>query len=384
MPRVTTTLQVFVASPSDVSHERELLDGVVSELNAIWSRTTGINMELLRWETHVRPAFGSDPQAVINQQIGDDYDVFIGILWSRFGTPTPRALSGTQEEFDRAVARKKGPNPPEVMIYFKDAPLSPSKIDSAQLALVHHFKASISGLGGVYSVFEDDADFQVSLRSHLSAIAQGFRKSAPTHVAVTPEASEVDSAIVDDDLGYFDYVELFEERTADLVAAMNSINDATVRVGQQISSRTDEMAQLRESNPTTSAVKRAVRHAAEDMHSYAKVLKQSLPILASGREKGLDALSKAIMLQQDFSEDRSGLSALSDGIAVMLRSIRPSRTALMQFRDTVMGLPKMTSELNRAKRSVAEQLGVMIQEIDKLIATAENIADSVTKILEAR
>ena len=52
-------------------------------------------------DANAYPGFGTDPQGVVNEEIGDDYEIFIGPLWSRFGTPTPRAFSGTQEEFER-------------------------------------------------------------------------------------------------------------------------------------------------------------------------------------------------------------------------------------------------------------------------------------------
>lgn len=53
------------------------------------------------FETDIMPGFGSDPQAVINEQINDDFDIFVGLLKGKFGTPTPRAGSGTEEEFRR-------------------------------------------------------------------------------------------------------------------------------------------------------------------------------------------------------------------------------------------------------------------------------------------
>ncbi|MYD31374.1 MAG: DUF4062 domain-containing protein, partial [Nitrospira sp. SB0661_bin_20] len=64
-------------------------------------------MDVVRWETRTTPGFGKDPQDVINKQISDAYDIFIGIMWTRFGTPTPRAGSGTEEEFLRAYDRYK-------------------------------------------------------------------------------------------------------------------------------------------------------------------------------------------------------------------------------------------------------------------------------------
>ena len=151
MPRYSTVFQVFVASPSDVAEERSLLEGVISDLNQIWSKTLGITFELVRWETNVHPSFSNDPQAAINEQIGLEYDVFIGIFWGRIGTLTPRSISGTLEEFERAYARfLLNKNSPEIMIYFKDAAIQPSKIDTNQLQRVQTFRESLSEKGGLY------------------------------------------------------------------------------------------------------------------------------------------------------------------------------------------------------------------------------------------
>ena len=143
MPKTATILQVFVASPSDVAAEREQLEVLITEMNKAWGRSLGVICELLRWETNVRPAFGAEPQAVINSQIGDDSDIFIGILWSRFGTATSSAESGTIEEFDRAYMRMQNVGKPEIMIYFKDTPISPSKLEPADLQKIQIFKNSI-------------------------------------------------------------------------------------------------------------------------------------------------------------------------------------------------------------------------------------------------
>lgn len=75
MARQSTIIQVFVASPSDVTEERDMLETVILQLNQIWSRTLGLTFELLRWESSVRPAFTFDAQMAINDQIGSDYDV---------------------------------------------------------------------------------------------------------------------------------------------------------------------------------------------------------------------------------------------------------------------------------------------------------------------
>ncbi|PYL26201.1 MAG: hypothetical protein DMF37_02915 [Verrucomicrobia bacterium] len=47
---------------------------------------------------------GADAQDVINHQLAE-YDIFLGIMSCRFGSPTKRAHSGTEEEFNRAGFR---------------------------------------------------------------------------------------------------------------------------------------------------------------------------------------------------------------------------------------------------------------------------------------
>src|SRR5688500_12688313 len=123
MARHAKMLTVFVASPGDVAQEREAVAEVISEFNSTWGRRLGVFLEVVRWETHSFPAAGTDAQSVINEQIGDEYDIFIGILWKRFGSPTGRAGSGTEEEFIRAYSRfRANPATVRIMFYFNIAP----------------------------------------------------------------------------------------------------------------------------------------------------------------------------------------------------------------------------------------------------------------------
>ena len=91
MAKRQTLLKVFVASPGDVVEERRILEDVINEFNMTWGDTHELGLELVKWETHTRPGFGDDAQDVINKQIADEYDIFLGIMWGRFGSPTNRA-----------------------------------------------------------------------------------------------------------------------------------------------------------------------------------------------------------------------------------------------------------------------------------------------------
>jgi hypothetical protein len=172
MSRQETILQVFVASPSDVAEERAALEDVVRELNATWSRTLRCRLELVRWETHAVPGIGEGPQDVVNRTVPQDYDIFIGMLWAHFGTPTDRAESGTEEEFGAAFAKyTNAPNSVDIMFYFKDEPIAPSRLDPEQLRKIHAFRTRLAGLGLLGS-FNTVEDFQNLVRVHLSRLAQ--------------------------------------------------------------------------------------------------------------------------------------------------------------------------------------------------------------------
>ena len=48
-----------------------------------------------------------------------EYDLFIGLMWRRLGTPTPRAISGTVEEFELAVKAHEQVGKPDIWFYFR-------------------------------------------------------------------------------------------------------------------------------------------------------------------------------------------------------------------------------------------------------------------------
>ena len=94
----------FVSGTTETDSEKAALRLVIEELNRILERAHGITLRMVGWPDDIRPGISSDPQAEINRQIGSSYDIYVGLLGTRFGTPTPRAGSGTEEEFAAALA----------------------------------------------------------------------------------------------------------------------------------------------------------------------------------------------------------------------------------------------------------------------------------------
>jgi hypothetical protein len=192
MPRQPNLLRVFVASPSDVVQERNRLEAIVDEINKTIGSNSGTQLELVKRETDVVPGVGAYPQDVINQQIGDDIDIFIGILWTRFGSPTAVAHSGTEEEFNRAYEKHTmNPGSIRIMFYFNETPTNPYEIDSEQFELIKEFRNNLGGKNILWDTYRDMPEFEKKLRMHLNKEIKTIEEFQKAKNTTKPESSKV-------------------------------------------------------------------------------------------------------------------------------------------------------------------------------------------------
>jgi hypothetical protein len=187
MTQQVTRVRVFVASPGDVQPEGNSLHSVIEELNTTLGQRFGFIIELVGWETHCQPAMGR-PQAVINEQIGE-YDIFVGIMWKRFGMPTGEADSGTEEEFNLAYTAWQRDNTRQVTFYFSQALYTLNSAEEVeQIAKVIAFKKELMDKGLVWE-YPMAGKFPDVIRPHLS---RSLLKMFPIGTAAEAGASVVD------------------------------------------------------------------------------------------------------------------------------------------------------------------------------------------------
>ncbi len=189
MPKVEV-LTIFLASPGDVQTEREQARQVIEDINRTIGRDKEVHFDVVGWETNAYPSYGSDGQDIINQQIADmaKYDLFLGILWNRFGQPTPRAGSGTEEEFDRAAASYSQTGRPNIMFYFNQTSSNLTSLqDTEQKMKVLQFKEKVRSRALTWD-YNGVQDFRVQFQRHLSTWLI-------RHTVKTPEPPTPSSAI---------------------------------------------------------------------------------------------------------------------------------------------------------------------------------------------
>jgi hypothetical protein len=163
MPYQANIFDVMIASPGDVQKERNVAREVAYEWNAAHSRATKIVLQPIGWETHSSPSMGDRPQAIINKQVLKNSDLLIAIFWTRLGTPTGQAPSGSVEEIDEHLKQGK-----PAMIYFSSAPVRPESVDAEQYRALQDFRKECEERGLV-ETFDDLEEFRRKLSRQLAA-----------------------------------------------------------------------------------------------------------------------------------------------------------------------------------------------------------------------
>lgn len=200
-------LKCFIASPGDTMEERNICEEVFEDINSGLGKILGFRLSSLRWENDIYSGVGEYGQQVINKQIDGNYDLFIGIMKTRFGTPTPQAGSGTEEEFDIAYEKWENGEIDEIFFFFGNPSVSFYEIDDAQRQKVVDFRKRVGEQGVLHMEYVDTEDFKEKLKKTL---VNYFNANNPIARKQKKKKNE-DSTIVKSKVIHYEYRKLWEE-----------------------------------------------------------------------------------------------------------------------------------------------------------------------------
>lgn len=185
---VALQLRVFISSPGDVIPERLICKTIINRLNEEFSGKAYLIPIL--WEEE--PLLASDTfQAQIHPP--RNTDIYIGILWSRIGSPLPDTItrpdgsiydSGTAFEFEDALHGYNENGHPEMLLYRKSGAPHLSLADKTEVMerldqidrLQSYVDRFLIGDDGSYvaafHMFDDGAAFETMLEMHLRKLVE--------------------------------------------------------------------------------------------------------------------------------------------------------------------------------------------------------------------
>lgn len=379
MPRTITEITVFIASPSDVTHEREIVVSAIAEWNARHGRDRAIIFDVLRWETSVSAGFGSDGQNVINKQIADSYDVLIGIFWSRFGSPTPRAASGTVEEYHRALERYKAHGEVDIAILFKDVPVDFRKSDLDQLSQLRHLEHELQSAGALTKSFKDDDALRFETGIILDRLARSFdsgrTRHNPAELSKTPATTIKDKSLPDDgrvvdqddeDVGLFDII----DRLAEHADVAGSFLDKLTSVLVEMSAITDqvvaEFQAIRDVRPLEpSETKPGIHRIALSMGMFSDLIELDASTYSENLYAMANDARDMVRVSYDWIDTGEGMLTHLWSFRTVLSSVHgvigSSLISLSEMLSTVSSLQRTTSVFNKAKRRLIHNASGLIE-----------------------
>ena len=372
MPKKIDKYRILVASPNDVRDERESIKEVIDELNNTYGVRENVVIELVRWETHSAPAISNTSiQDIIDKDLGDDYDLFVGILWKKFGTPTKKFDSGTEQEFRNAYSRfVANPSTVQILFYFKTLPpLSLSDIEPNELRKVNEFKQILGEKSVLYWEYNTIEDLQKFLRIHITKRLDELIKNYQSQILAPQSNNEVKfESTTEEELGVIDYQEIIEESFGDSTSALLRITEATNWIGKEIKKKTSEISSLSSSKQMIG--KKTLRdffsRTASILNDYASRIEPDIPIFIRNFEKGTDAISNLVMIYRtDFGESKQNdIDNVKNSIEALKKEIGISLMKVKYFLDSVNNLPRMAKELNQARRNVEIKLKELLNKTE--------------------
>lgn len=187
----TKLVTIFFSSPGDVGDEKAKLVNVVEEMGAPFLRH-GVSLAAWTFEKNAVPlaaAAGDSPQPVIDRQMPRKpdgsvaYDLFVGLMDRRIGTPLDDAPSGTVHEFLQAREAYQNTGRPHILFYFRER--EPKENQDPQIAGVERFRSEYPGL---FARYHSLADLEAQFRRHLlSELLELFNPLATVKIAPAPE-----------------------------------------------------------------------------------------------------------------------------------------------------------------------------------------------------
>ncbi|MCT9075447.1 hypothetical protein [Streptomyces fulvoviolaceus] len=168
MAYASTTLHLLISAPGDVTEgDRAVIQRSISRWNFNYGKQFQLTILPIWWGEHASAEFGEHPQDVINRQLIDDADLALAIFWTRLGTGTKRAVSGTAEEIERMAKAGK-----TVSVLHCTRPIPSNSDLDQQISLRDYLKGVQSN--ALLMTYSDDVDLASRVDNLLSRQATLF------------------------------------------------------------------------------------------------------------------------------------------------------------------------------------------------------------------
>jgi len=159
-----TEFNLLLSCPNDLSQFKEEVSDCVECFNNLYGSASNVVVSVKHWKNASYPDSSKSTQEGINEQVVDHCSFGVALFGSRFGTPTQRYGSGTEEEISLLLGQGK-----QVFIYFLvgDGYQPDQASDPEQVAKVLAFKKNLKAYRDVKNKEEFHRYFFIDLTAYM-------------------------------------------------------------------------------------------------------------------------------------------------------------------------------------------------------------------------
>jgi hypothetical protein len=347
-----------------VADDRRLVLDEMQAWNQRNAKDRGCFLTALTWEDLVSPDISDTAQDVINVEVGDDYDVFLGLMWGRFGSPTKKAESGTKEEFDRALNRKFSGEALRISFFFRKSDLPIDQIDPDQFARVKKFQSELSDKGAYYGQYSDDRELASALTTLFDRIASEKDRylgdtEAPSQSAARLADSQVrkqneeNTEEHDPDAGLFDLEDDLTKHTDSFAAGLGEWGDQFRVLNDIVEQTTSNMNSLSQfGQPDRDAIRSEVEVVTSGLRDFANFAKDKITVIEDDLEGMYRAMNGIVIVSRSFDLEQIEINSLLEQMSGLRDNVEQSDALLSQYIEVMEGLPRIEKGFNRARATV--------------------------------
>ena len=162
MAKKVTRYDLLISCPGDAAGVVGIIKSVVEEFNQQFSDALGIDIRCRYWKDSAYAESGGKPQDLLNKQIVIPSDLAVAVFKNRFGSPTDKYGSGTEEEIEKMLSEGK-----QVFVFFDETPVKLSEIDLNEYEKVQDFKERYKDKG-IFWLFSSEEEFRKLFRAHIT------------------------------------------------------------------------------------------------------------------------------------------------------------------------------------------------------------------------
>lgn len=217
---------------------------------------------------------------------------------------------------------------------------------------------------GVIPLYEEDLELSKIRSSLLELINQIDEEEKDEHDIQLDDSPNLQKEIIlddsykDEDLGYMDFLLVYEKSNEQTVESLNKMNSYLDDLTDKMKNRTGQLNRLKRGNkkPNPNVVIKITEKLAEEMMDFVNNMDIEIEIFKNVANKSIDSFYKTLKISYESNviTETEDLQNLYDSIAKYELSFDNAKDSVLKSKNEFSKWPKFAKEINRARRRTEE------------------------------